>query len=566
MLALGLGQACGGGGHGAPATGRDAGAADCVTAATPLEPGAGTWDFTVRPTAPVPMDDVTVFAFSQVGTHGSDPQLLALGPDMSIRTWTHWDREGLVAADYNLDYLAACHAAKVRFIGGQSTTTFADEWDTRAAFEAVATRDAAGGLVAHDDIVPGLHFGSWSNPTFRDHLLASAKLQIDGGADGMFFDVVEGDFTGASFDADEGFDDYHLADFNDYLLAKYPAGTDFASRFDMLPGNSLNAGVPPGDLGCNFNYRTYLAGRGLSAAPFSPSNPLGAEWTSINGNRPQPGPFTFERAVTYRRFRDVVAALRDYARQQYGRDIYVTANGIFPFVDFQSVGLYGYNGDAPGGGEAEYVPVSNGHLAGGQSLQPVFVNLRTESASVAPGAPVVLFIDWPSRYMTNYLGLPPTEREDYWRIYAAEAYANGLFFAFHLADTIGDPTASDLGLMPLFQQLAGFYRGHAALYHHAVASGDAVTSSLASAMVAVADQESPRRRVVHVVNHEYTAGLVPQENVTITVPLPAEPVTVTIASPDSPADVPADQYRYAAGQLTVTLPSLIAYDMVIVSY
>ena len=454
----------------------------------------------------------------------------------------------------------------MRFIGGQSSTTFADEWDTRSAFEAVATRDAAGGLVAHDDIVPGLHFGSWSNPTFREHLLASAELQIDGGADGMFFDVVEGDFTGASFDGDEGFDDYHLADFNDYLLAKYPSNTDFASLFGMLPGNSLHASTPAGDLGCNFNYRTYLAGRGLAPTPFSPSNPLATEWTPVNGNRAQPDPFTFERAVTYRRFGEIVNDLRDYAQQRYGRNIYITANGIFPFVDFQSVGLYDFNSDAPGGGEANYVPVSGGHLAGGQSLQSVFVNLRAESAALAPGAPVVLFIDWPSGPMTNYLELPLAERQDYWRIYAAEAYANGLYFAFHLTDTIGDPTASDLGVMPLFQQLAAFYRSHAALYHHANPSGVAATTSLPSAMVATTDQTGPSRRIIHVVNHEYAGGLLPQANVTVTVPLPSAPITITLASPDLANDVAVDQFYYAAGELTVTLPSLVAYDVLIVSY
>jgi hypothetical protein len=55
----------------------------------------------------------------------------------------------------------------------------------------------------------------------------------------------------------------------------------------------------------------------------------------------------------------------------------------------------------------------------------------------------------------------PRDGEDYWRIYAAEACANGLFFAFFfafsfaffLADTVGDPTATELGLMPLYQSL-----------------------------------------------------------------------------------------------------------------
>jgi hypothetical protein len=551
-----------------------AGSAACASGgATVLDTGDAPFSLTVTPTAPVAMDDVTVFGFSQVGTHDSDPQLLALTPDMSVRSWTHWDREGIAAADYNSAYIDSCHAAGMRFMGGQTTTTFADEWDSEAAFEAVATRDANGGLVNHDDIVPRLHFGSWSSPAFRDDVLRIAKLQIDGGADGIFFDVVEADFDGDHFDGNEGFDDGHLADFNAYLLAKYPTATagDFAARFQLTSDNLLRPGVPAGDLGCNFNYRTYLASNGWTSNPFTAQNLLAAEWSPIggNGNRLVGGAgavLGFEQAVTYRHFQAVTSALRAYARQQYGRAIYVTANGIFPYVDFQSVGLYDYNQDGPGNTTIDYVPVSNGHLAGGVSLQPTFRRLRAESAAVAPGAPVVLFIDWPSGPMTNYLALPAGERQDYWRIFAAEAYANGLFFAFHLSDTLGDPTADALGLIPLFQSLGAYYRAHATLYHQVIPSADTATTSLPGAMTAVADQASPDRRLIHVVNHAYAGAIVPQGSVTVTLPSSRMPAAVALASPDLATDMTDVPFTYAAGRVTVTIPQLIAYQVVIVSY
>ncbi len=66
--------------------------------------------------------------------------------------------------------------------------------------------------------------------------------------------------------------------------------------------------------------------------------------------------------------------------------------------------------------------------------------------------------------------MPAAQQQDYWRIYPAEAYANGLFFAFFLRDTVGDPTATQLGWMPLFQSLTKFYRDHRDLYHGVVAS------------------------------------------------------------------------------------------------
>ena len=78
--------------------------------------------------------------------------------------------------------------------------------------------------------------------------------------------------------------------------------------------------------------------------------------------------------------------------------------------------------------------------------------------------------------------LPTSEQQDYWRIYAAEAYANGLYFAFFLLDTVGDPSATQLGLMPFFQSLTAFYRAHAGLYHGVTASAASVTSAVTTSL------------------------------------------------------------------------------------
>src|SRR5580698_153287 len=81
-LAVGCGgsPAAGGpGADGAAGPGADGGALVNV--------GAGPWSFTTTPSIPTPADDLTVFAFSQVGTNASDPQVLALAPDMVMRAW-----------------------------------------------------------------------------------------------------------------------------------------------------------------------------------------------------------------------------------------------------------------------------------------------------------------------------------------------------------------------------------------------------------------------------------------------------------------------------------------------
>ncbi|HEY6477854.1 MAG TPA: hypothetical protein VI456_14860, partial [Polyangia bacterium] len=186
-----------------------------------------------------------------------------------------------------------------------------------------------------------------------------------------------------------------------------------------------------------------------------------------------------------------------------------------------------------------------------------------ESAALAPGAPVVLFIDWPSGPMTRFLGLSASERQDYWRIYAAEAYANGLYFAFFLADTVGDPTATDLGLMPLYQSLTGFYRAQQDLYHHQTVSD--LDLGLPGVMATVTDQTQPRRRIVHLVNHHYDAGLTDQQDIAVVVPVVSAPSSVTLVSPDLTGETSL-QFSYSNGQAAVTVPTLVAYDVLVIAY
>src|SRR4029078_11738911 len=91
-------------------------------------------------------------------------------------------------------------------------------------------------------------------PRYRELLVQIAQLQIDGGVDGLHFAEVNNSFQGTNGLGDEGFDDYHLADFNAYLLWKYPAGTDFRARFGMTEDNILRHDVPAADLAGNFDY------------------------------------------------------------------------------------------------------------------------------------------------------------------------------------------------------------------------------------------------------------------------------------------------------------------------
>ncbi|HEX3904508.1 MAG TPA: hypothetical protein VH853_16840 [Polyangia bacterium] len=570
----------------APAAGSreiDAGTPDAPLAADGdvLDVGVGPW--TARPdaAAPAPLDDVTVYAFSQTGDNQTDPQIITLAPDMSIRTFSRWDTYGTRAGDYDFSYVTSAHAVGVKLIGGTTSTVLFEDEFPNAQFPAtsypdLAARDATGAVVIHPSSPKNYHRGSLANPIYRDYLIGIGELQIDGGVDGLFFDELNQDYQGATYDGNEGFDTYHLADFNAYLLWRFP-GADYSAMFGMTADNTLKASVAPGDLTNNFNYQKYLASKGWGTSPFASGNPLASIWGQTVANRPAPGASDFvDSAEPYRYWGQIAATLRAYAQQEYGRSIYLTSNGVWPLVDFQGVGLYEFNQDGDGGAEAEYVPVTPGstttaaNLDGTVSLQRPFLNLKARSAALAPGAPVVLFIDWPTNFMSYYLHLPASEQQDYWRIYAAEAYANGLYFAFFLLDTVGDPSATELGLMPFFQSLTAFYRAHAGLYHGVTASAasviSAVTTSLTTpVMIAVSDQAQPRRRLVHLVNHDYSGALVEHDGVTVTIPLPSAPASVTLASPDTAGDTPLTP-SYANGAVTVTLPSLVAYDVVAIAY
>ena len=546
-----------------------------------LDVGIGPWTTPPDAAAPAPLDDVTIYAFSQTGDNQTDPQILTLGPDMSIRTFSRWDTYGTRASDYDFSYVASAHVAGVKFIGGTtSTVLFEDEFPNpqfpSTAYTDLAARDATGAVVTHPSSPKNFHRGSLANPIYRDYLIGIGELQIDGGVDGLFFDELNQDYQGASYDGNEGFDAYHLADFNAYLLWRFP-GADYSAMFGMTADNLLKANVPAGDLTNNFNYQKYLASKGWGTSPFAAGNPLASIWGQTLANRPAPGANDFvDNAEPYRYWGQIAGTLRAYAQQKYGRSIYLTSNGVWPLCDFQGVGLYEFNQDGDGGAEAEYVPVTSGstttaaHLDGTVELQRPFLNLKARSAALAPGAPVVLFIDWPTNFMSYYLGMPTSEQEDYWRLYAAEAYANGLYFAFFLLDTVGDPSATQLGLMPFFQSLTGFYRGHAGLYHGVTAAAasvvSAVTTSLTTpVMIAVSDQAQPRRRLVHLVNHDYSGAPVEHDGVTLTIPLPSAPTSVTLASPDAAGDTMLTP-SYANGVVTVTLPALVAYDVVAIGY
>lgn len=518
-------------------------------------------------------DQLTVFGFSQTDPGQApqgvaDPQVMRLLPDINIRAHQKWAENGLQASDYDFSLVDVYHQKHIIYIGGGTAAALFPSEGSETEFRDMATRDALNELVDHGN---GRHNGSLANPKFRDHLFNYIKLQIDGGVDGVFLDEING--AGCSggekwrWNGNECFDDYFLADFNRYLLAKYPefSPQDWRQQFAMESDNIPDKRFPVEDLTNNFNYREYLQTKGFANQPLSSENPLAAEWGRIISNRMVPyfGGFLEQAFVGY--WQDLVVRIRDYARVNYGKEIYVSSNGIIPFVDFNSLGMYDYNVDN-NGEEVPYVPVENGHLQGSVSLQTHFRTLKAYSEAVSNGAPLVLFIDWPTQMMLDYESLPASEREDFWRIYVAEAYANGIFYALHLKTSIDSfATAEALGLMPFFEEYAHFYRRHSGYYHHAVLSAATVQLSAENISSSITQQESQKRMLVHLNNHNYQQKMLPVKDLQIGVPLSHEPLSVTMVSPDFNGRKILP-FQYTNGVVNLQVDELQFYNIIEISW
>jgi hypothetical protein len=517
--------------------------------------------------------DLIVYGFSQSDVGEEDPQVYALSPDVTIRAIGKWSTNGDEAADYNFDQIARYHEKGIAFMGsGTGSVIFPQDFADTDTFDDMSTRDADNNPVPHDEFgfAEPARRGNLFNPKYREYLLSWARIQIDGGVDGINFDEVNAGFSGGQkygFNGNEGFDDYTVADFNRYLLAKYPEFTadDWKSRFGMTDDNIVRDDVPAADLEQNFNYRSYLRANGWQSGPLSADNPLAAEWGRVTANRMYTDELSFTGTYLRRYWKEMVDELRSYARQEANREILISSNGILPYVDFNSVGMYPWNADeqTPDFRGADYVPVIDGHLNGAKSLQPNYRYLKEMSGRTAgEDVPVAVFIDWPNDMMTAYQNLPVAEKQDYWRIFGAEAYANGIFPSLHLKDTIGGPTAQESGMLEFFRTYSQFYRDHRSLFRQNSLGTQTVSVAAGKVTASVLVQRDTGKQTVHLVNHNYDQGIAPQTDIGVKVEVARCPRTVELVSPDfAGSQVPVSSC--SDGTLTVTVDRLDYYDVLV---
>lgn len=523
-----------------------------------LASAANPWD-----PAPGSMDAVSTYSFSQSGLGDAvDPQIAKAGANLNIRTYSAWDN-GAKVSEYNPDHLSKPKAAGVVPTGGVvATIVFRNEAPDDSSYLDWISRDALGDTVPHDEIVVGVRRGNLACPGYREHLMSLVRTQIDFGAVGIFFDEIDGGYNGGAkwqYNGNEGFDDYHLKEFNRWLVRRHPAWAkaDFVKAFGMDSANALDPAKPLDDLVGNFNYRTYLATRKWSKYPQTSANPLGNLYGKPVGNRMVLHADNFLDSSNTAHWRETVAATRTYARSK-GREILVTSNGIEPFVDFNSFGLYNYNKDGAGGSYVDYVPVSGKDLDGTVSLLGAFQSIRRNSKIQSGDAPVAVFLDWPTDMINTYYGLSAHRKMDYWRIHGAEAYAAGIFFAFHLRTSMpGEPTARESGILDSLENTISFYKSNADLFHGLQWDLGDVAVSLDRIDATRAWQASPKRWVVHLVNHHDSLGLRVRKALEVSLALDSAAKSVTMVSPDEGSGKPRSvPFSYAAGRLTISVDSL----------
>lgn len=519
--------------------------------------------------------DFSVYAFSQSNVDQEDPQVYRLKPDIVIRAIGKWSTLGDEASDYNFDQIGRYRRNGVVFIGGGTASViFRQDFAGAGMFDALSTRDAGNVPVPHDYIAPGARRGSLFNPAFRKYVVDYCKLQIDGGVDGLFLDEVIAGFDGGEahgWNGNEGFDDHALGDFNRYLMEKYPAFTaaDWKTRFGMTDDNLIRRDLAADNLADNFNYRRYLQsrgwdGRGAAKSPLNPANPLADEWGTVVNNRMYAGDGSFTATYLRRYWKEMVDDLRAHAEKTAKRDILITSNGLFPYVDFNSVGMYPYNRDgrAPDPRGADYVPVVKGRLNGAKSLLGDFRYLKEMNERIAGRVPVVVFIDWPTDMMTDYLALPLSQQQDYWRIFGAEAYAAGLFPAFHLKDTVGSPTAAEQGMLDFFIEHTRFYRDHRRLFRNSARSPGAVNVPAKNIAASLMTPDGGALKVLHLINHNYKQKILPQPGFEVEVELNAAPRRVAMVSPDF-AGERTPEHSFKDGKLTVNVDGIRYYNIIV---
>jgi hypothetical protein len=497
----------------------------------------------LRPkTPPAKPQDAVVFSIN--GLTASDYALdLARqsDSDVLIRAWFKWGK----APDYQplREFPERAHGMGAVFGGGITCSALYDKENgiTPAQLQDMATRGTNGAMVdawGH----PGIRHGSLSSPAYMDYLFRWCKEQMDAGVDYLFMDE-----NTAALSGQEGYDDYSLADFRQYLLGFCPSTKGWKAndpRWASQYGINLGDAAVCCDGSMNtFDYRAFLqARRALKKSPAPPKRLLPL-WRSFRIWRDD------------RAWKSLTDRIRAYARQR-GHPVWISGNGLTRYVDLQVLGIW------------HNWLVTNGQVDISQNQIQIWRNLVVKGHELTDETvPVVLFHDWGfGEPHFPWLAVPPDQREIWLRTRAAEIYAAGAFFAFPVLGPHGCDAGRD-GTIATIARQAAFYQAQRNLYLHGRFLGaDSVQTSQPAFSLAAWAGDTPDTVVLHVINRQIRDGrLQPRQAVTLTAPLSEMPEAAEAVSPDWTGTRPVSCVQ-SGGQLRVSLSDMEAYAVIRLHY
>ena len=516
---------------------------------------------TSRSEPPQTLAGVRVFAVYEPVLSRQDVEILSrVHPDFVCRGWFKWHH----TPDWQTyaPLAQACAGLGIQLQGGITLSSFypCDYGMSDAAFRDFATH-GTDGQPYHCRMSDsgGWYQLSLYNPKVVETLKREARLQIDAGAAGLWYDEIEGYYD---WNPTEGYDPYACAAFRDWLVRKYCVGQGWReddprwrSRFGIdlaKHGGSIRT----------FDYLLHLRttpgkdGRPLAENPPQghprawavSANPLYREW-GFAWDRKAAGTFRFDTAAAT--FDDILTDADRYAREKYGRALVNTYNHngtARPGVAF----LQPHNGAQP--------PLRRGRFDGRVSYLSNYENLIADAAEVCPGQPVVFFVDWPGE-TDRLTAMSRADQTHFFSLFIPEAYAAGGEFALPLRGY--SYVAANQGTLGTLARLADFYREYAPFLRN---SKPSASQPEAQERLTLRARTSAAGTALHIVNHAFSAQEVwPQTRTNLCVRIPWNgdaPDSAFAVSPDFPDQRPV-RFELKGGALALDVGDVACSALVL---
>jgi len=479
------------------------------------------------------IEDAVVYTINEsIHSEADLAAALQVPSDVLVRAWFKWRN----ASDYaKLAYLPPKARQRGALFGGGVTCSalyHGENGLSDAQVLDMATRGPDGSLVNAWG-VEGCRHGSLSNPAYLEYVLSWCRKQIDAGVDYLFMDEIN-----AVLQPNEGFDDYSLRDFRAFLLERFPDAKVWKEKFQADAADRRF--FPDGALG-SFDYRAYLKVHGWTGNPHVPQNPFRTPWHE------------FRRWRDDRAWKSMCDRLRAYAASKRRR-VFLSANGLAPYVDLQVLGVWGL------------WRVKDGRIDLAESQLDDWAALVWRGRALARRrVPVVLFHDWGFGGFP-WLEVSPSQRKLWIRIRGAEIYAAGALFAFPVHGPFGQDASQD-GTLPEIIRQAKFYQQHQSLYLNAQVLGfEPLETKEPMLSLALWRRADPPALILHLINRQTESDEPkPRRQIAVRIPGVSPPKSVRIVSPDWPGQ---QQGSTAAdnGGTTVIISELTAYAAAILEY